>query len=71
MMFGHYMITNLDSVIDITFMLHYLPSLLIKALSLLFIKLYLSKASQASLLGLNCFCIYFPVLINLYCLCSL
>jgi hypothetical protein len=40
-------------------------SLLIKALALLLIRLYLSKASQASLLGLNDICIYFLVLINL------
>ncbi len=45
-----------------TFSTHFL---LIKVLSLLFIRLYLSKVSQASLLGLNDFCIYFPVLINL------
>jgi hypothetical protein len=60
-----YMITNLDSVIGISSMLHSLFSLLIKALALLFSRLYLSKASQASLLSLNYFCIYFPVLINL------
>jgi len=46
---------NLDLVIDITSMLHSLLSLLIKALALLFIRLYLSKACQASLLGLNYF----------------
>ncbi len=51
------MITNLGSVIDITSMLHSLLSLLIKALALLFIRLYLSKASQASLLDLNFLCI--------------
>jgi hypothetical protein len=51
------MIMNLDLVIDITSMLHSLLSLLIKALALLFIRLYLSKASQAPLLGLNYFCI--------------
>ncbi len=53
---------NLDSVINITSTPHSLLSLLIKALVLPFIRLYLSKASQASLLGLNDFCI---VLINL------
>ena len=58
------MIMNLDLVIDITSALHSLLSLLIKALALLFDRLYLSKASQASLLGLNYFCNYFPVLIN-------
>ncbi len=47
---------NLDLVIDITSMLHSLLSLLIKVLALLFIRLYLSKASQAPLLGLNYFC---------------
>jgi hypothetical protein len=51
------MITNLDSVINITFMLHSLLSLLINPLALLFIRLYLSEASQASLLVLNYFCI--------------
>jgi hypothetical protein len=50
-------ITNLDLVIDITSTLHSLLSLIIKAHALLFIRLYLSKASQASLLGLNYFCI--------------
>ncbi len=59
------MITNLDLVIDITSMPHSLHSLLNKAFALLFIRLYLSKASQASLLGLNDFCIYFLVSINL------
>ncbi len=44
---------NLDLVIDITSTLHPLLSILIKALALLFIRLYLSKARQASLLGLN------------------
>jgi hypothetical protein len=73
-----YMITNLDSVIDIaskqtlstlTFIkacdasLNYNLSK-IKTLALLFIRLCL-KASQASLLGLNHFSIYFSVLINL------
>ncbi len=58
-------ITNLDSVIGITSTLHSLFSLLIIVLALLFIRLYLSKESQASLLSLNYFCIYFPVLINL------
>ncbi len=48
---------NLDSVINITSMLHSLLSLLIKALALHFIRLYLSKARRASLLGLNYFCI--------------
>jgi hypothetical protein len=52
-----YTITNLDSVTDITSTLHSLLSLLIKALALPSIRLYLSKASQASLLGLNYFCI--------------
>jgi hypothetical protein len=61
----NYTITNLDSVIDITSKPHSLLSLLIKALALLLIRLYLSKASQASLLGLNDFCIYFLVLIDL------
>ncbi len=64
---------NLDLVIDITSTPHFLLSLslslslslLIRALALFFIILYLSKASQASLLGLNDFCIYFPALINL------
>jgi hypothetical protein len=51
----HYMLTNLDSVIDITSTLHSLLLLLIKALAFLFIRLYQSKASQASLLGLNYF----------------
>ncbi len=46
---------NLDLVINITSMLHSLLSLLIKALVFLFIRLYLSKASQASLLGLITF----------------
>ncbi len=46
---------NLYSIIDITSMLHFLLSVLIKVLVLLFIRLYLSKASQASLLGLNYF----------------
>jgi hypothetical protein len=40
-------------------------SLLIKALAPLFNILYLSKASQASLLGLIDFCTYLPVLISL------
>ncbi len=48
---------NLDSVINITSTLHSKLSLFIKALALLFIRLYLSKTSQASLLGLNYFCI--------------
>ncbi len=58
---------NLDLVIDITSTPHYLLSLSLslKALVLFFIILYLSKASQASLLSLNDFCIYFPALINL------
>ncbi len=55
---------NLDSVNNITSTLHSLLSLSLKALVLLFIRLYLSKASQA-LLGPNYFCIYFPILINL------
>ena len=59
-------ITNLDSIIEYYFYATFSTfSLLIKALALLFNRLYLSKASQASLLGLNDFCIYFPVLINL------
>ena len=52
------MVSNLDLVIDITSAPHSLHSLLIKALALLFIRLYPSKASQASLLGLNDFCMY-------------
>ncbi len=56
---------NLDLVMDITSTLHSQLSLLLKALALLFFGLYLSKASQASLLGPNYFCIYFPILINL------
>jgi hypothetical protein len=51
------MIMNLDLVIDITSMLHSPLSLLIKGLAFLFVRLYLPKASQASLLGLNYFCI--------------
>ncbi len=43
------MITNLDSVIDITSMLHSLFSLLIKALALLFIRLCLKQAKLLSL----------------------
>jgi hypothetical protein len=49
--------TNLDLVTGITSTLHTLLSLLIKALAILFIRLYLSIASQGSLLGLNYFCI--------------
>ncbi len=48
---------NLDSVINITSTLHSLLSLFIKALALFFIRLYLSKASQVRLLGLNYLCI--------------
>ncbi len=48
---------NLDLVIDITSMPQSLHSLLIKVLVLLFIRLYLSKARRASLLGLNYFCL--------------
>ncbi len=60
------MIINLDSIIKYYFYTTFSTfSLLIKALVLLFYRLYLSKASQASLLGFNDFCIYFPVLINL------
>ncbi len=67
-----YTIMNLDSVIKYYFYDTFSTfSLLIKALALLFYRLSLSKASQASLLGLNDFCLYFPVLINLQCLCSL
>ncbi len=36
------------------------PSLKIKTHALLYIRLSLSKQSQASLLGLNYFCMYFP-----------
>jgi hypothetical protein len=43
---------------------HLLYLFKIKALTLLCIRLYWSKQSQASLLGLNYFCIYVPVLIN-------
>jgi len=46
-----------DTVINITFILHSPLSLLIKVLVLLFIRHYLSKASQAPQLGLNYFCI--------------
>ncbi len=53
----NYTITTLNLIIDITSMLHSLVSLLIKALTLLFIRHYLSKAIQASLIGLNYFCI--------------
>jgi hypothetical protein len=53
----YYTIINLDSVINITSMPHSLLSFLIKALALLFIRLYLNKACQDSLLGLNYFCI--------------
>ncbi len=61
-----YMITNLDLIIEYFFYATFSTfSLLMKALALLFNRLYLSKASQASLLGLNDFCIYFPGLINL------
>ncbi len=61
-----YVITNLDLVMEKYFYATLSTfSLLIKALALPFNRLYLSKASQASLLGLNDFCIYFPVLINL------
>jgi len=63
--FVMYMITNLDLIIDITATLNYLLSLLIKVLALLFITLLLSKASQASLLGLNYFCTILSSLINL------
>jgi len=59
-------ITNLDLIIKYYFYATFSTfSLLIKVLALLFNRLYLSKASLASLLGLNDFCIYFPVLINL------
>jgi hypothetical protein len=57
---------NSDSVIEYYFYAIFSTfPLLIKALALLFNRLYLSKASLASLLGLNDFCIYFPVLVNL------
>ncbi len=57
---------NLDSVIKFYFYATFSTfSLLIKAFALLFIRLYLSEASQASMLGLNDFCIYFLDLINL------
>jgi hypothetical protein len=64
---SRYTITNLDLVINITSMPHSLHtlSLVIKVLALLFIRLYLSKASQASVLGLNDFCVYFLALINM------
>ncbi len=54
---------NLDSIIEYH-LYTTLPtfSLLIK---LLYVRLDMFKASQASRLGLNYFCIYFPVLINL------
>jgi hypothetical protein len=53
-----YTIMNLDSIIKYYFYATFSTfSLLIKALALLFNRLYLSKASQASLLGLNDFCI--------------
>ncbi len=57
---------NLDSIIEYHFYTT-LPtfSLLIKGHALLYVRLDLSKASQASLLGLNYFCIYSPALINL------
>ncbi len=61
-----YTITNLHLIIEYYFYATFSTfSLLIKALAILFKRLYLSKASQASLLGLNDLCIYFPVLINL------
>ncbi len=61
-----YRIMNSDSVIEYYFYAIFsIFSFLIKALALLFNRLYLSKASQASLLSLNDFYIYFPVLINL------
>ncbi len=47
-----YTITNLDTVIDIAYKLT-LSTLTLKVLALLLIRLYLSKASQASLLVLN------------------
>ncbi len=57
---------NLDSIIKYYFYATLSTfSLLIKVLALLLNRLYLSKASQATLLGLTDFCIYFPVLINL------
>jgi hypothetical protein len=43
-----YTITNLDLVIDVTSMPHYLLSLLINALALLFNILYLSTASLSA-----------------------
>ncbi len=61
-----YMITNLDSVIEYYFYATLSTfSLLIKVLALLCNRLCLSKTSQASLLGLNYLCIYFPILFNL------
>ncbi len=63
---------NLDLVIEYYFYATFSTvALLINALALLFYRPSLSKASQASLPGLNDFCIYFPVLINLQCLFSL
>jgi hypothetical protein len=57
---------NLDLIIEYYFYATFsIFSLLIKVLVLLFNRLCLSMASQASLLALNDFCIYFPVLINL------
>jgi hypothetical protein len=60
------MITNLDLIIEYYFYATFSTfSPLIKVLELLFNRLYLSKTSQAYLLGINDFCIYIPVLINL------
>jgi hypothetical protein len=56
---------NFDLIIKYDFYATFSTILFIKALVLLFNRLYLSKTSQASLLGLNDFCLYFPVLINL------
>ncbi len=57
---------NFDLIIEYYFYATFSTiAVLIKALALLLIRIYLSKASQASLLGLNDFCIYSPALINL------
>ncbi len=57
---------NLDSIIEYYFYALFSTFfLLIKALAHIFNRLYLFKASQASLRGFNDFCIYFPILISL------
>ncbi len=57
---------NLDLIIQYYFYATFPTfSISIQALVLLFNRLYLSKASQASLIGVNVFCIYFQILINL------